>query len=121
MIISQCRARIDQDAPPHQHENLLAVTQFLAGLQYNDPKLFQILGGRKAMIESPILDELRAEWTRETMIADLMTVLVTRFGSKAEPLETELKAVVDEARLKDLVKHAVACRTLSSFRKQLAP
>jgi hypothetical protein len=30
----QCRERIDQDAPPGEHENLLAVSQLLAGLRY---------------------------------------------------------------------------------------
>jgi hypothetical protein len=77
------------------------------------------------MIESPLLDELKAEWTREasleTMIGNLMTVLVTRFGPNAEALENQLKAIGDEARLKDLVKHAVTARTLTSFRKQLTP
>jgi hypothetical protein len=103
---------------------LLAVTQVLAKLRYNDPKLFQLSGGRKAMIESPLLQEFVAERTqeaiRETKIKDLMTILVARFGSKAEALETEIKAIGDEARLQELVKHAVTCRTLSSFRKQLA-
>jgi len=55
-IVRQCRARIDRDAPPDEHENLLAVTQFLARLRYHGPKLFQLLGGRKAMIESPLLE-----------------------------------------------------------------
>jgi len=98
----------------------LAVTQFLARLRYNDPKLFQILGGRKAMIESPLVDELKAEWTRETMISNVIDVLIARFGSKAQALETDLKAIDDEARLQELVKHAATCRTLSSFRKQLS-
>jgi len=124
-IIRQCRARIDQDAPPGEHENLLAVTQVLAGLRYNDPKLFQILGGRQAMIESPVLQELKEEWTREgareAVLKDLIKVLVTRFGSKAEALETELKAIGEEGRLRELVVHAATCRSLSSFRKRLAP
>ncbi len=120
-IIRQCRARIDRDAPPGEHENLLAVTQVLAGLRYNDPKLFQILGGRQAMIESPVLQELIAERTRETAIKDLMTVLVARFGSKAETLETELNAIGEAGQLSELLVHAATCRTLSSFRKRLAP
>ena len=37
-----------------QH-HLLAVSRSTAVLRYNDPKLFQLLGGRKAMIESPVL------------------------------------------------------------------
>jgi hypothetical protein len=123
-MIRQCRARIDQVTLPDEHENLLAVTQFLARMRYNDPKLFEILGGPKAMIESPLLQELKAEWTQEAMreakIEDLMTFLVGRFGSKAESLETEIKAIGDEARLKELIKYAATCRTLGSFRKQLA-
>jgi len=123
--IRQCRARIDQDAPPDERENLLAVTQVLAGLRYNDPKLFRILGGRQAMIESPVLQELiveRArETARETAQKDLTTVLVARFGSKAQALETELKAIGEDERLSGLVAHAATCRTLSSFRKKLAP
>lgn len=116
-IIRQCRDRIDRDAPPHEHENLLAVTQFLARLRYNDEMLFQILGGRKAMIESPVLQE----WAREIVIEDLMTFLEGRFGVKAEPLKTELAAIGDAARLKELVRHAATCRNLASFRKHLVP
>ncbi len=86
-------------------------------LVYNNPKLFQILGGRKAIIESPLLQELIAERTRETLI----TFLVARFGSKAQSLESELKAISDEPRLQELVKLAATCRTLSSFRKHLSP
>ena len=58
---------------------------------------------------------------RETTIRILMTILVGRFGSKAKALETEIKAIDDEARLEELVEHAATCRTLGSFRKQLVP
>ena len=127
-MIRQCRARIDQVTSPDEHENLLAVTQFLARMRYNDPKLFEILGGLKTMIESPLFQELRSEWTQEgkiegkieAKIEDLMTFLVGRFGSKAKALETEIKAIDDEARLEELHLHAATCRTLGSFRKQLA-
>jgi hypothetical protein len=120
-IIRQCRARIDQVTSHDEHENLLAVTQILTSLRYDDPKLFEILGGQKAMIESPLFQEFIAERTRETTIRNLMTYLVGRFGAKAEALETEIKAIGDEARLEELVKHSATCRTLGSFRKQLAP
>ncbi|MFI5458416.1 MAG: hypothetical protein ACHRXM_23545 [Isosphaerales bacterium] len=73
------------------------------------------------MIESPLIEELKAEWTHETMIKSVIDVLVARFGPKAERLEIELKTVGDEARLRELVKYAATCRTLNSFRKQLAP
>ena len=72
------------------------------------------------MIESPLIQELIAEKTHETLIKAIIDFLVARFGSKAEAIETELKAIDDEARLQELVKHAATCRTLSSFRKGLS-
>jgi len=51
-IFRECRARIDRDALPEERESLLVVTHFMAGLRYNDRRLFEILGGRQVMIES---------------------------------------------------------------------
>ena len=118
-ILHVCRERIDHGARHIEHENMLAVTQLLARLRYNDETLFQILGGRKAMIESPVLQELKEEWTREAAIEALMTFLVGRFGTKAQAIETEIKAIDDTARLRELIKHAATCRTLAAFRKKL--
>ena len=79
------------------------------------------------MIESPLVQELKKEWTeegkreglREGEIKALMTVLIRRFGARAEALETEVKAIGDDARLKDLLEHAATCRSLAAFRKKL--
>jgi hypothetical protein len=57
-VIRQCRDRIDRDAPANEHANLLAVTQILAKLRYNDPRLLTILGGTRAMNESEVVREL---------------------------------------------------------------
>ncbi len=106
---------------------MLAITQFLARLRYNDEVLFEILGGRKVMIESPLVQELKKEWTedakregrREGEIKALMTFLIRRFGAQAEALETEIRATHDDARLKDMIEHAAICRSLAAFRKKL--
>ena len=127
-IFRQCRARIDEEAPPEERENLLAVTQVLAGLRYNDAGLFQLLGGRNAMIESPVLQELKAEWTREaareaalqTNRRTIVDFLVARFGPQAEEIATQLETITDDARLTELVKLAAVCSDLPSFRKELA-
>jgi hypothetical protein len=75
------------------------------------------------MIESPVLQELKEEWTREGarkgMLKVPMKFLVGRFGAEAEALEPELKCIDEEARLTELVEHAAKCRSLSSFRKHL--
>jgi hypothetical protein len=131
-IVSRCRARIDRQAPrlgDAEHKNLLAVTQLLLGLRYNQKKeqpflerLRALLGGRQAMIESPIYQEIVAESKREGAIEtkreDILDFLVGRFGPAAKDLEVELEAV-DFDRLRDLVKFAGKCRNLASFRKRL--
>ena len=116
-IMRLCRDRIDQDEPPDEHENLLAVTQFLARLRYDDPRLFQILGGGRAMIESPLLDELKAEWTRARR--EHTQVPRCSFRARCRGVEDELKAI-DERRLEDVLSLAATCRSLASFRKKLS-
>jgi hypothetical protein len=75
------------------------------------------------MIESPLLDELKAEWTiearREMRRRDILEILEGRFGDVAPALEAELKSV-DDNRLGDLLLLAATCRSLASFRKKLS-
>ena len=88
-------------------------------LYIHDPRLFQILGERRAMIESPLLDELKAEWIVETRRRDILEILEGRFGAVTPALEAELKSV-DDNRLGDLLLLAATCRSLASFRKKLS-
>jgi hypothetical protein len=120
-IFKECRARIYRDASRDEHDNLLAVSQFLARLNYNDPRLFQVLGGRKAMIESPMLKELMAENTRKTMQTAILNFLVGRFGSEARALRPALKAIKDDQLLSSLSSQAGKCPDLESFKKLLEP
>ncbi|MFI5454337.1 MAG: hypothetical protein ACHRXM_02700 [Isosphaerales bacterium] len=122
-IFRACRDRIDRDAAPEEHENLLVVTHFLAGLKYNDPQLFQLLGGRTTMIKSgsPVLQEIITESKREAVIESLMTLLLARFATEAQGMKTGLEAIEDKVRLNELIKLAATCPDLESFRKQLAP
>src|SRR5215470_16075882 len=75
-------------------------------------------GGRQAMIESPLYQEIVEEAEREGATRarrqDIMDVLVDRFGPAARDLEVELKAVEFD-RLRDLHKFAARCRSLASF------
>ena len=64
-IVSQCKARIDHEVPSPDREDLLTVAQFLLKLRYNDEavlkKLRDLLGGREAMIQSPLYQEFVEE------------------------------------------------------------
>jgi hypothetical protein len=46
-IFRECRKPIERDAPPEEHENLLAVLHVLAGLRYNDPSCFKCWEGER--------------------------------------------------------------------------
>jgi hypothetical protein len=120
-VFRECRARIDRDVSGGDHENLLAVTQFLARLNYSDPGLFQILGGRKAMIESPVIKELMEENTRKTLQRAVLKILKARFGPEARPLRRALNAIEDSKQLDKLLDQAVTCADLHSFQKLLEP
>jgi len=71
------------------------------------------------MIESPVLQELKAEWTRDGKRRTIVDVLVARFGPEAEETAIQLETIADDARLKELARFAAVCSDLTSFRKEL--
>jgi hypothetical protein len=119
VFLRRCRERIDQ-APPEEKANLAAVTQVLAAMRYNDPALLSILGGRKAMIESPVLIELLEERERETLHRVILALLTARFGPISEPLATRVRAEQSLDRLNELLCQAGLCPDLDAFRANLA-
>ena len=76
------------------------------------------------MIESPVLQELKEEWTREAALKTerrvIVDFLVDRFGAESEEFASQLENIADDARLKELIKLAARCPDLQSFRKELA-
>ncbi len=80
------------------------------------------------MIESPVLQELKAEWTREaareaalqTNRQAIVDILVARLGPQAEEIATQVETITDDARLKELVKLAAVCSDLQSFRQEVS-
>jgi hypothetical protein len=72
------------------------------------------------MIDSPVLQELKEEWTREVTVRVLMTVLVGRFGAPAQALRAEIETIRDATRLEALVGQAATCGNLEAFHKTLS-
>jgi hypothetical protein len=114
-IFHRCSEVIRHSAPKDERADLLAVTQVLARLRYNDPGLFQLLGGRIAMIESPLLDEIRAEGEARGRARAVLDILRTRFGAVPAELRERVMLVQDEGTLARLLEAAVQCTSLSEF------
>jgi hypothetical protein len=118
-LLQQCRERIDRQAAPDERANLLAVTQVMTSLRYNDRRLRTIFGGRQAMIESPVLQELIAEREAETRREDILMILTTRFGPPAEDVRAALQTIEGKSKLDELVRSAASCPDLEAFRARL--
>ncbi len=67
-----------------------------------------------------LFEEARREGVREAAEASLLTVLTSRFGTEAEAVQAELKALGDD-RLKQVLGLAATCPDLDAFREQIAP
>jgi hypothetical protein len=81
----------------------LAVSQVLVQLRYNDPEPLRILGGKRVMIESPLIKEIVAENTQ-----------------KARQVAERLRNIRAQKKLNALVKHAAQCPDLEAFRRRLS-
>lgn len=110
-ILRECRDRIDRLAPPEERINFLAVTQVLAGLRYNEPGLFEILGGERTMIESPVLDRFAARIRRDA----IFELLQDRHGTISDEIVARVKCIDGEDELKALLVSAARCATLPEF------
>jgi hypothetical protein len=114
-MLKMCRERIEQQAPYKERDNLLAVSQILSRLRYNDPSLRELLGGRKAMIESPLIRELIVENTQE----NIRTFLQGRFKEVPQEIFDHLNRIQSPKKLKPLVEFAASCKDLKAFRAKL--
>jgi hypothetical protein len=115
VVLQECRRRIDTQASAEERANLLAVTQVMTRLRYNDPQLVALFGGKQAMIDSPLIQELLAERDQKA----ILRVLSRRFGSIPPEIILALTPIQDEARLNDLIDCATGCPNLEAFRARL--
>jgi predicted transposase YdaD len=119
VLLGQCRDRIDRQAQPQERVNLLAVTQVMASMLYNDQQLMTILGGSQIMIESPLLNEMLAKATVQDRQEVILEILADRFSAVPEEIAAAVRTIHDFAKLKGLVRAAYSCRTLKAFREHL--
>jgi predicted transposase YdaD len=119
VVFQECRRRIDQ-APEEERANMLAVTQVMAQLRYNDSNLLAILGGRQTMIESPLIQEIIDETRHENTRTNITSILQDRFGALPAEVSAALAAVQDMQRLNELLRVAYRCADLAAFQAQLA-
>jgi hypothetical protein len=110
--------------PRQLPDGLLAVTQVMTRLRYNDLRFLAIFGGKQAMIDSPLIQELlaetRAEAWAEAQQKAILRFLSSRFGLVPPEIVFALQPIHEKAKLDDLVECAARCPSLEAFRARLA-
>jgi hypothetical protein len=91
----------------------------LARLRFPQEELLNVLGGSQVMHESPLIQELIEETSRETKREAILGFLRARFGAVSEEVVTGLHAIRKASQLDPLVAQAGACLTLEGFQKAL--
>lgn len=118
VLLQPCRARIDRDGGD-QHANLLAVAQVFARLHFDRPEWLDILGGRKAMIESPLIQEIVQESKLTGQVELIIGMLTDKFGPVGPTIEASLSLVKDQEKLIRLGMRAGGCASLQAFEDAL--
>lgn len=114
-LLNTCRERIEQQGGPNEQENLIAVTQVMTALRYNDRSLLSLIGGKKMINDTPLIQEILAE-DRQQGILD---VLQARFGKVPPEVAAKVRAIQDVPLLRQLNTRAAVSTDLDAFRAHL--
>jgi len=118
VLLQRCRDRIEREGGA-QRANLLAVAQVFARLHFDRPEWLAILGGRKTMIESPLIQEIVEESKHTERRKATVDVLETRFGKVMQAITAGLEQVKEDAKLVRLTRQAAICLSLQAFEESL--
>ncbi len=118
VLLQRCRDRIDREGG-EKRANLLAVSQVFAQLHFDKPEWLDILGGRKMLIESPLIREIVDESERTARVKSMLESLEERFGVVPPPITAGLEQVKEIDRLSRLNRRAAVCASLQAFEDSL--
>jgi hypothetical protein len=114
VLLQRCRERIDREGGK-QKANLLAVAQVFARLQFYKPEWLEILGGSRAMIESPLIQEIVSQSERAGQVKSILHILKGKFGAVGPEIEASLAQLKENEKLLRLSLRAATCGSLQAF------
>jgi hypothetical protein len=120
-LLRLCRQRIEQQAKPEEVSNLLAVTQVMTSVRYNELALLSILGGSNMswFLETPLMQKVLNERSRDDFQTAVLEALRGNFTEVPEELAVKVRAIQDVQQLRQLISIAARCTDLDAFRAQL--
>jgi hypothetical protein len=84
-----------------------------------DPTMKRQSGGKRIMIESPLIDEIVSEAVAKARHESIIEVLWSRFGAVPSELGDRIRSVQDKDGLARLTRSAATCRDLEAFSQSL--
>jgi hypothetical protein len=120
-VLQQCKDVIEAKTTGGEQKNLLAVTEILAGLRFDEKMLEAMFRGAKTMIESPILQKWLREGEVQTIQGLILEKIEDRFTSVPPDVSSAVRLVIDQTNLKSLLDSAYCCVSLDAFRQALTP
>ena len=127
-LLAECRQRIETQAPPEHQEALLVTTHVYANLRFGDVDALKILGDRKMLAETPLIQKF-IEQGREEGIEQGMAkgnanaaleILTHRFRTIPKGLISKLNQVSNFKESSKLPTLALSCKDLKEFEKSLS-
>ena len=101
----------------------MVTTYVYADLRYDDKTVLSILGDRKMLAETPLIQQFinegKLEGKIEGKIEAIYTVIESRFGSVPEGLSAKLAQIRDLDRLSDLLRLCSVCETVEAIEREL--
>jgi hypothetical protein len=89
------------------------------GIPHAHQEVLASFGGRRVMIESPLLKKIVAESKAKSRQESIVLFLEGRFGEVPQDIIKRLRRFRGEKRLKALIKYSVSCPNLETFRTRL--
>jgi hypothetical protein len=118
VLLQRCRDRLEREGGS-QKANLLAVTQVFAKLKFDKPEWLEILGGRKAMNESPLIQEIVEESELRATVNAIVKVLTARLAAPSDSVTAGLAQVKQAEKLDRLLRQAATSSSLQAFEERL--
>jgi hypothetical protein len=119
-VLRRCRQTIDREAKPAEQMNLLAVSQVLAKLRFDDVNILNLFGGKQVMIESPLIQELVDEALLSQLQKAILRILKARFGDVPADISARIEAKQELDELEALVDASATAPSLEAFKERLS-
>ncbi len=95
------------------------MAQVFARLHFDKPEWLEILGGSKAVIESPLIQEIVQESRRAGEVKSILHILEGKFRTLGPEIAAGLAQVKEEEKLLRLSLSAATCLNLQAFEDAL--